>query len=480
MHKLKQKIALTVLMAVISTPYSGPILASTATKDNITTLRSEIHLGDVKLNIKAKNELATQHFELGMSFLHAFMYQLAIDQFKQAQELDPGFMMAYWGEAMANKHPIWNFEDVKQARAALARYEKHKDNRTLSDKEMRYLQAVKKYFAKKHLRTRDNDYVEDMRAFYQGYPNDVNVGAFYSLALLGRASDFASSPSSAKDVKTGRELISNLYKRYPNHPGIVHYFIHYHDVTDKNIAKKALPAAKTALTLMRSSSHVAHMAAHIYRRLELWPEFIDANKQSVKAADDLCYLINGKRDYKCNADNKYHSLEWLQYGYLKTGQHEKAHNAYKLMENIYNQDKSLPYKQWYYRMWARHVIGTQKWRTRPIEIDAISKKDANLYWNAYTECSALLAKGMLKAHQLQPVKPTLKRLDTVISLTKQLSEPYIQQTCRLAKLEVEKTQATVASKPKLAAEKQKQIDALLKKRISTELTPSLSIMPGTF
>ena len=36
----------------------------------------------------------------GVLLLHSFEYDEAIDAFRQAQKADPGFAMAYWGEAL--------------------------------------------------------------------------------------------------------------------------------------------------------------------------------------------------------------------------------------------------------------------------------------------------------------------------------------------------------------------------------------------
>src|SRR4030081_2975658 len=47
--------------------------------------------------------------------LHNFEYDTAADQFKQAQQIDPGFAMAYWGEAMTYTHPVWAEQDRDKA-----------------------------------------------------------------------------------------------------------------------------------------------------------------------------------------------------------------------------------------------------------------------------------------------------------------------------------------------------------------------------
>jgi len=40
-------------------------------------------------------------------FLHNFEYEDSARAFQRAQEADPGFALAYWGEAMTHNHPIW-------------------------------------------------------------------------------------------------------------------------------------------------------------------------------------------------------------------------------------------------------------------------------------------------------------------------------------------------------------------------------------
>ncbi|MCY4508317.1 MAG: hypothetical protein OXG35_15380, partial [Acidobacteria bacterium] len=43
---------------------------------------------------------AQQHFLRGVAILHSFGWKQAIAEFQAAQELDPDFAMAYWGETL--------------------------------------------------------------------------------------------------------------------------------------------------------------------------------------------------------------------------------------------------------------------------------------------------------------------------------------------------------------------------------------------
>src|SRR6186997_1204101 len=50
-------------------------------------------------------------FVRGVLLLHSFEYDDAIEAFRQAQRLDAGFAMAYWGEALAYNQPLWYNEN---------------------------------------------------------------------------------------------------------------------------------------------------------------------------------------------------------------------------------------------------------------------------------------------------------------------------------------------------------------------------------
>src|SRR5213594_2318868 len=64
---------------------------------------------------------AQPSFLRGVAALHSFEYEDANEAFRQAQKIDPGFAMAYWGEAMTYNQTLWRHEDVAAARQVLAR-----------------------------------------------------------------------------------------------------------------------------------------------------------------------------------------------------------------------------------------------------------------------------------------------------------------------------------------------------------------------
>src|SRR5258708_24975307 len=64
---------------------------------------------------------AQRDFLRGLLLLHSFEYEAARKSFQAAQGTDPGFAMAYWGEALTYNHPLWGEQYLAASRSALPR-----------------------------------------------------------------------------------------------------------------------------------------------------------------------------------------------------------------------------------------------------------------------------------------------------------------------------------------------------------------------
>lgn len=440
-----------------------------------------LKLGEVNLSVSSTNSAAKGHFQLGLKFLHAFMYELAREQFQLAEKHEPSFIMAYWGEAMTHKQSIWNIESLSDAQVVLDRMPK--ETSSLTDVERGLKNAAFVLFKPgSSLQERDRQYITTLQTLSKQHPKEVDVNSFYALSLMQYAADFPLASENKANIKKARQILDKLFKQHPKHVGVMHYLIHAYDSPDKIIALHALPAADKALKEISSSSHITHMSAHIYRRLARWQDYIDANETSVKAAESLCYqwakLKNDEKALKnlevCNADNKYHSLEWLQYGYLLTGQKDKAKKVFNRTQETALKTNLIAFKQWYYRLFARQVLMGEDYKQPIIPIDPISEQ-GSLYWSVYSECGAHFANGVLAIKQKKPTVflDSQQRLSQLVKLSQPLGVPFITKTCEKHLMGL-KTIAAWDNKDKvLATQYLKKMRSIEINNPSTEVTPSL-------
>src|SRR5262249_32737311 len=115
-------------------------------------------------------EAAQADFLRGLALLHNFEYPDAADAFRKAEAIDPGFAMAYWGEAMTFTHPIWFEQDADGARAALARLAPTAEERkakTNTERERAYLAAIEVLYGEGTKEARDVRYSEAMGALHE-------------------------------------------------------------------------------------------------------------------------------------------------------------------------------------------------------------------------------------------------------------------------------------------------------------------------
>src|SRR5579863_4343516 len=83
-------------------------------------LLSAQELGSISFQTSG-SAAAQPKFIEGVKDLHSFEFDEAAEAFHKAQELDPNFALAYWGEAMSYNHPLWAQLDLRAARKALER-----------------------------------------------------------------------------------------------------------------------------------------------------------------------------------------------------------------------------------------------------------------------------------------------------------------------------------------------------------------------
>ena len=71
-----------------------------------------------------------------------------------------------------------------------------------------------------------------------------------------------------------------MLKRNPTHPGAIHLYIHAVEASTQ--PERALPYAKRLGALVPGAGHLVHMPAHIYYRVGLYRDSLDANRRAIQ------------------------------------------------------------------------------------------------------------------------------------------------------------------------------------------------------
>jgi tetratricopeptide (TPR) repeat protein len=273
-----------------------------------------VHAGDVSF-ANSGAPAAQTAFLSGLALLHDFEYDRAAAAFGRAEAADPGFAMAYWGEAMTYNHPVWMEQDLAAGRAALAKLGATSEARLAkapTPRERDYLAAVEILYGEGAKAARDFRYADAMAVLHKRYPDDVDATALYALSLLGTSHegrDFAIYMKSAA-------LLEDVYPTHLSHPGVLHYMIHSYD--DPIHAPLGLRAARRYGAVAPDAPHALHMTSHIFLPLGMWDEVITANRNALRVGNAM-RASRGLPPVRCG-----HGVTWLMYGYLQEGREADA------------------------------------------------------------------------------------------------------------------------------------------------------------
>ncbi|MEE9562161.1 MAG: hypothetical protein V3W50_03715 [Thermoanaerobaculia bacterium] len=290
---------------------------------------------------------AQNAFIRGVLLLHSFEFEDAGEAFQEAQRIDPGFALAFWGEAMTHNPPLWAQQDRQAALAALARFAPTREERLTrasTERERGYLEAVEILYGEGDKQTRDLAYSQAMARLAERYPEDLEARSFYALSILGtvRARDFRTYMRAAA-------IAEEVFAQNPQHPGAAHYLIHSYD--DPVHAPLGLRAARAYALIAPAASHAQHMISHIYTALGQWDEVIEANQKAVAVSEDRL-----RRKGQPLAHRSHHALLWLEYGYLQQGRFEDARQTLATMADDATASPDLDNLWHYAQMRAAYIV----------------------------------------------------------------------------------------------------------------------------
>jgi tetratricopeptide (TPR) repeat protein len=267
---------------------------------------------------------AMPEFLRGVLLLHSFEFPDAAEAFRNAQKADPGFAMAYWGEAMTYNHPLWMERDRDAARKALDRLAATPPERVAkapTEREKMYVEAVDALYADGDKADRDRAYADAMRRLHERFPDDLDAAAFYGLALLGTCED-------KRDVRVYMQAAAieeEVFAKNPDHPGAAHYLIHCYD--DPVHAPLGMRPARVYSKIAPDAVHALHMPSHIFFASGMWEDAVASNIASWDAS-----VERARRKSLSPGEHSFHALSWREYAYLQLGRWRDARADLVLME----------------------------------------------------------------------------------------------------------------------------------------------------
>jgi tetratricopeptide (TPR) repeat protein len=271
-------------------------------------------LGRVEFPISCNAE-AQSRFERALALLHSFWWAEAGTAFRAVAEADPTCAMAYWGTALVHRGNWFAGAPSPEAlRAGLAAADRAAALNPPTARERDYVAAVRELFhdpERRDHRSRALAYEEAMRAAHARHPEDPEAAIFYALAVTANAS---STDKTFERQKRAGAILEPLFQSRPDHPGLAHYLIHTYDAPP--IARLGAEAARQYGQIAPSVPHAQHMPSHIFTRLGMWEESIEANTASAASAK----AYEEAQRMSAVSFDRAHAWDYLAYAHLQLGQ----------------------------------------------------------------------------------------------------------------------------------------------------------------
>ncbi|PWG02057.1 tetratricopeptide repeat protein [Sphingosinicella humi] len=255
-------------------------------------------MGRVHFPITTSKPLAQRYFDQGLTLAYGFNHAAAIRSFREAQRLDPGCAMCWWGEALAhgpNINAPMDASSLGETMAALQRAQ------TLAGRAQPAERALIAALATRYSADPEADrpaldmlYANAMLDAAKRYPEDDQIALLAAEAAMDtRPWDYWEADGRTPKGRIGEAiaLVDRVLAHSPDHPQAAHLQIH---LMEASINPKRAEAAadRLAAPLVPAAGHLVHMPAHIYYRLGRWQDSIKANVAAARA-DEAFFRSGG-------------------------------------------------------------------------------------------------------------------------------------------------------------------------------------------
>jgi len=271
-------------------------------------------LGRMSFKLGHATPKVQAYFDQGLRLSFAFNHAESQRAFQAAQKLDPGCGLCFWGEALVlgpNINVPMQPEAVAPAWAALQKAVALKDK--LPPREKALVEALQARYAAEPPADRsalDAAYADAMKRVATQFPGDDLIQVLHAEAAMDTQpwdyweADGVKPKGRAADILAALETV---LKRNPHHAGAIHLYIHA--VEASTTPDRALDPARRLAALMPGAGHIVHMPAHIYYRVGLYRESLDANRYAIAA--DEAYFKNSPSDPLYRSAYYPHNIHFL-------------------------------------------------------------------------------------------------------------------------------------------------------------------------
>ena len=252
-----------------------------------------------------------------------------------------------------------------------------------TDREGDYIAAIAAFYRdndKIDHRTRAVAYEKAMEQVHLRYPDDREGGVFYSLALLATAPPTDKTYANQKKAKA---ILDKVNAELPNYPGVQHYLIHAND--SPALAEDGLTAALCYAGIAPAVPHALHMPSHIFTRLGMWRQSIDANRAASAAA--LGYVREELGPDAFDGETV-HSLDYMEYAYLQIGQDRDAKRVVdEVLTFARPKGPNLPMAYALAAIPARYALERRNWS----EAAALTRPSMPFPWERFPWAEAMIS-----------------------------------------------------------------------------------------
>jgi tetratricopeptide (TPR) repeat protein len=265
-------------------------------------------LGTVDFPV-ACNAEAQKRMNTAVAMVHSFWFAEARKTFESVLQADPRCGVASWGIALTHfGNPFGGGPGEEGNKLGLAAAQKAAVIGSKSARDKAYIDAALALYQdhdRVDNRTRMRAYEQALGKLHAADAADAESAMFHALWLVATASP---TDMTFAQQKKAAEILSPLFVKQPEHPGLAHYIIHAFD--SPPLAAGALDAARRYAAIAPDAPHALHMPSHTFTRLGYWDESIKTNRKSA--------------DLEPTPGAKAHASDYMVYAYLQQGRDNDA------------------------------------------------------------------------------------------------------------------------------------------------------------